>query len=151
MKRSELKEIMKECLEELFEENDFFMRLLTESIQATISATLKESLSVVQQNVVKEHTVKQSSGGSFNNIIKKQPKYIDERGKFNPREFLGSEAIDEFGDKLAEIVKEEKTGITEHVKTVELIDKKIPDSEIFGEDMGEFFAKVKNVYKGGKK
>jgi hypothetical protein len=140
MKRAELKSILKECLEELFAESDFFMRLMSESIQATISATMRESMAHMPRQVVE---------GKSSGTPKK--KFVDEKGKFDPRAFLTSGAVEDFGNELSNIIKDEKVGATEHIRKAAVIDQKVPDEAVFGEDMGEFFSKVNQLYKGGKR
>lgn len=138
MKKSELKEIIKECIEEIFEENNFFMNLVSESLRVAISTTLKESLNAIPQR---------ENGSQPRTSVQK---YINPNGKFDPRAFLTSQhAQENLNNALTDIVKEEKSSSTEYQREIEIINKKISDEDVFG-DMNQFFNKAKKLYKGGK-
>lgn len=124
MKREELKSIIKECLDELFEENEMFMRIMTEALKTSISATLKESMSLIPRTTITESVPQQQSkprGG------------IERKQKFDPAEFFNQGGLEEVKTIMAgkSLIEEEKTA---HQAMIDKINEKIPDEMIFGTD-----------------
>jgi len=129
MKRDELKTIIRECMNELFEDNDYFMRMMSEAIKAAVGTTLKESLNHMPRQTVNESSVRQvpSAQSKKKGIIEKQG--FDAASFFNEG---GLDAVKEiFATGAKNEVEQEKTA---HMAYLEKVNEKISDDMIFGSD-----------------
>lgn len=133
MKRAELKTILKECLEELFEENDYFMKMVSEAIKASVTATLKESMShqipVVQQ-------VYQTPFQNPTNKPK-QTGLIEKKG-FDPKSFFNEkeDSAPSGADALKNLLNSPSER-TEHEREMQRLNDRVPDEAIFGSNFVE--------------
>lgn len=132
MKRQELKEIIKECIEEVFDDNELFIKMMTESIKSAISTTLKESLN---RQIVAPVVSESISSPKSTQSIKPQSNFFKKEG-FDPQSFFadgGPSTIKNMINSPNELEME----LNEINTKKQRIDSQIPDEMILGNNFAE--------------